>query len=45
MAIYLPKERGTVTEMKEWSPDIQLKGKNILLEGKIRNRDEEQNLQ
>ena len=45
--IYTPfyprKGNDTVTEMKGWNPiqNIQFKGKNILLEGKIRNRDGE----
>lgn len=45
--IYTPfyprKGDDTVTEMKEWNiiPDIQFKGTNILLDGKIRNRDGE----
>ena len=45
--IYTPfyprKGNDTVTEMKGWNPiqDIQFKGKNILLEGKVRNRDGE----
>ena len=45
--IYTPffprKGNNTVTEMKDWNiiQDIQFKGDNILLDGKIRNRDGE----